>query len=91
MNAATLLHAQGVKFYRLFIYLLVTPNIASAIYRVTRLKPLKSVTIYAQAERNDRLGIRPNADQLEFAQRYIYGGNYRRETWTDYCKKRGIE
>ncbi len=29
-------------------------------------------------------------EQLEFQQRYIYGGCYRHETWTEYCRRKGI-
>lgn len=38
-------------------------------------------------ERNERLGIVPNKSQLEFAQRYIYSGKFRKETWSEYCKR----
>lgn len=55
-----------------------------------QLKKLRGITIYAQAERNERKGIIPNKLQLEFAQRYVYSGKYRKETWQEYCDKRGI-
>lgn len=29
--------------------------------------------------------------QLEFAQRYIYSGKYRNESWDDYCKRYGFK
>lgn len=86
-NTASLLMRFGVKPYRLFIYLLVTKDIDNAAYRVERLKKLKGITIYAQAERNDRKGIIPNKLQLEFAQRYIYSGKFRKETWEEYCRR----
>ena len=87
-NAAELLQRHGVKPYKLFIYLLVTPDLEDAAYRVERLKRLSGITIYAQAERNERLGIIPNKMQLEFAQRYVYSGKYRTETWQEYYEKR---
>lgn len=90
-NAVRLLVSHGVKPYRIFIYLLVTADIQNAVERVERLKKLGSVTIYAQAERNERLGIIPNKIQLEFTQRYIYSGKFRKETWETYCKRLGIE
>lgn len=90
-NAIKLLKKYGVKPYRVFIYLLVTSDIDNAVERVERLKKLGSLTIYAQAERNERLGIMPNKLQFEFAQRYIYSGIFRKETWDDYCAKRKIE
>lgn len=90
MNAAALLADRGVRPYRLFIYLLVTKDIQDAAYRVERLKQLKGITIFAQAEVNPRLGIMPNRTQQEFAKRYIFGGKYRKESWTEYCARRGF-
>lgn len=89
-NAAELLLKYGVKPYKLFIYLLVTADVDNAAYRVEQLKKLRGITIYAQAERNERKGIIPNKLQLEFAQRYVYSGKYRKETWQEYCNKRSI-
>jgi len=86
-NAAALLEERGVRPYRLFVYLLVTEDIENAAYRVEKLKELKNISLYAQAERNELQGIVPNAIQLEFAQRYIYGRSYRKETWSDYCER----
>jgi hypothetical protein len=83
-NAAALLKSCGIPPSKLFIYLLVTKDIDDAAHRVERLKRLGAVTIYAQAERNERLGIVPNRAQMDFAQRYIYGGLFRRETWAEY-------
>ena len=89
-NAAALLLERGVKYYRLFIYLLVTADIENAVYRVERLKRLKSISIYAQAEQNPALGTVPNKAQKEFARRYIYGNYYKKETWAQYCQKCGF-
>ncbi len=85
-----LLGKHGVKPYRIFIYLLVTQDLADAAYRVEMLKHYKAINLYAQAERNERLGVIPNKMQLEFCQRYIYGGCYRSETWEQYCKRKGL-
>ena len=85
-----LLGKHGVRPYKVFIYLLVTKDVGDAAERVEALKGYKGINLYAQAERNERLGIVPNALQLEFAQRYIYGGCYRSETWEKYCKKKGL-
>ena len=87
-NTIGLLERFGVKPYRIFIYLLVTSDIENASKRVEALKKHKGINIYAQAERNDRLGIKPNSIQLEFAQRYIYSGRYRKESWEDYCNRK---
>jgi hypothetical protein len=88
-NAAALLLERGIRPYRLFIYLLVTPDLENADYRVQRLKRL-GVSIYAQAERNDLKGIRPNTAQNEFCHRYIYGRGYKKETWPEYCKRKNL-
>ena len=85
-----LLGKYGVRPYRIFIYLLVTKDIQDAADRVEALKGYKAISLYAQAERNERLEIMPNAAQLEFQQRYIYGGCYRHETWAEYCSRKGI-
>ena len=82
-----LLGKYRVKPYRLFIYLLVTADIEDAVKRVEALKRLGNITIYAQAERNERQGIMPNKMQLEFAQRYVYSGRYRQESWAQYLER----
>ena len=63
----------------------------SEIKKIEKLKQLKGISIYAQAERNERKGIIPDERQLEFSQRYIYGGKYRSETWQEYCRKHKIK
>ena len=90
MNAAALLERRGVKPYRLFVYLLVTKDIDNAAYRVDRLKQLKGISLYAQAERNNAKGIVPNTAQKTFSQKYIYGRCYLKETWPEYCKRHGL-
>jgi len=91
LNAAALLEAKGVRPYRLFIYLLVTADIENAIYRVDRLKQLPGISLYAQAERNELQGIVPNAAQLEFCHRYIYGRCYKKESWPEYCHRHNLK
>ena len=86
-----LLQKYGVKPYRVFIYLLVTKDVRDAAGRVEALKKYKGINLYAQPERNERLGVIPNKMQLEFAQRYIYGGCYRTETWEEYCKRKKLK
>lgn len=89
-NAIELLKSKGVKPYRIFIYILVTADVQDAADRVESLKIYRSINLYAQAERNDRMGIQPNVAQLEVQQRYMYGGCYRTETWHEYCQRRGF-
>lgn len=84
LNACQLLLKKGIKPYKLFIYLLVTKDLEDAEKRVESLKRLQGITIYAQAERNELMGIRPNKEQLNFTQRYVYSGCWRSETWTQY-------
>lgn len=86
-----LLGKHGVKPYRIFIYLLVTKDIQDAAERVEALKGYKAINLYAQAERNERLEIIPNKAQLEFQQRYVYGGCFRSETWSEYCKRKEFQ
>lgn len=90
-KAIELLGKYGVRPYRIFIYLLVTDNLADAEYRVDRLKRYKGIDLYAQAERNERLGIRPGKGQLEFSQKYIWRKLYEKETWWQYCGRHGFE
>lgn len=90
-KVAELLEKRGVKPYRLFIYVLVTKDIEDAAYRVERLREIRNITLYAQAERNETKGVVPNRAQLEFAQRYVYGRSYKKETWREYCERRGTD
>ena len=83
-----LLGRHGVKPYKIFIYILVTKDIQDAADRVEALKEYTGINLYAQAERNERLGIMPNKMQLEFQQRYVYGGGYRKETWEEYLERK---
>lgn len=85
-----LLGKHGIRPYRIFVYILVTKNIRDAAERVDALKVYRGINLYAQAERNERLGIMPDAAQMEFQQRYVYGGCYRTETWESYCRRKGI-
>lgn len=87
-RVAYMLGERGIKPYRLFIYVLVRKDLDEADYRVQQLKKHKGIYLYAQAERNEGLGIRPNKAQLEFTNRYIYGNLYRKETWKEYLNKR---
>lgn len=86
-----LLGKYGVRPYRIFVYILVTKDLQDAADRVEALKGYKAISLYAQAERNERLGIIPNKMQLEFQQRYVYGGSYRTETWREYCERKGLQ
>lgn len=86
-RAAELLARHGKKPHNIFVYLLVTKNIANAAYRVDQLKRIKGIRIYAQPERNERKGIIPNAFQKEFAQRYVYGRCYLKESWAEYLQR----
>lgn len=91
-KAIRMLGELGVRPYNIFVYLLVTKDVDDAAYRVDRLKQLKGINIYAQAEINPRLGIVPNKDQKEFAQRYVYSGRYRKESWSEYlCRKTAVK
>lgn len=89
-RAIELLADHGIRPYRIFIYILVTKDIRDASERVEALKAYRGINLYAQAERNERLGIMPDALQMEFQQRYVYGECYRSETWEQYCRRKGF-
>ena len=77
-----------IPLSKVFIYVLVQKDLDDAEHRVKSLHNMcKSFNIYAQAERNEILEIRPNKLQLEFAQRYVYGRSYKKETWSEYVKR----
>lgn len=90
LHTCALLKERGIKPYRVFVYLLVTADLGSAARRVEALKGLRGINLYAQAERNESLGIRPNKAQLEFAHRYVYSGCFRRETWEEYIQRKEL-
>lgn len=80
-----------ISLSKVFIYVLVQEDLDNADRRVQDLNKLsKAFHLYAQAERNEFLGIRPSKLQLEFAQRYVYGRLYRKETWNEYKKRHGL-
>lgn len=74
------------NLHKSFEYILLV----DASERVEALKVYKAINLYAQAERNERLGIMPNNMQLEFQQRYVYSGRYRQENWLEYCTRKGL-
>lgn len=80
-----------ISHSKIFVYLLVQKDIDNAERRLRFLYNLSpKLNIYAQAERNSMLGVIPNKMQLEFAQRYVYGRCYKRETWNEYCLRKGF-
>ena len=89
-NAAELLGKYGIRPSKLFVYLLVTSDLDNAAYRVEQLKSLRGISIYAQAERNESMGITPNKLQREFANRYVYSGKFRTMPWKVYLKEKGL-
>lgn len=88
VRAAELLQSRGKRPYCLFICLLVTRDrdIADASRRVEALKRLRGINLYAQAERNEQMGVFPGKAQFDFA-RYVYSGLYRRETWDEFRRR----
>jgi hypothetical protein len=81
----------GVKSYRLFIYTIIKKDLEEAERRISELKKIKNISIYAQPEINAFKGIIPNKAQNEYAQRYIFGRSYLKETWKEYCKRTGFK
>ncbi len=87
LRVAELLRGFGVKPYRIFVYLLVTADVQNASQRVEAIKHLKGISIFAQAERNDSLGIMPNKEQRTFVNRYMFGRCYKKGTWQEYLER----
>lgn len=80
-----------IPLSKVFVYVLVQKDLKDADKRVQALHKMSpSFNLYAQAERNDLLGIKPNAMQLHFAQRYVYGRLYKRENWEAYKSRMGL-
>jgi len=87
---ARLFKNHGVGLSKVFIYILVRKDLDAADYRVQELNKIyKNFNLYAQAERNP--GIVPSRLQLDFAQKYVYKGLYKRETWRQYCRRLGLD
>jgi len=85
-----LFRKHGIALSRVFIYVLVRKDLEAADCRVQGLhKICKNFNLYAQAERNS--GIVPTKMQLEFAQKYVYKGLYKKETWGQYCRRLGLD
>lgn len=90
-KAAEMFDRHKIPKARVFIYLLVRSDLDEADRRVQRLNEIyRNFNLYAQPERNDSKGIVPNAAQLEFAQRYVYGRSYKKENWQEYCVRRNL-
>lgn len=88
----SLFRERGIPLSKVFIYLLIRKDLCEAERRVRHLYNLnKSFNLYAQAERNEAQGIAPDSLQMEFAQRYVYGRVYKKETWREYCEKRNFK
>lgn len=74
---------------KVFIYTLIRDDLKEADRRIQKLhKMCRSFNIYAQAERQK--DKQPTKLQLEFAQRYVYGRLYKRETWVEYTVRKGF-
>jgi hypothetical protein len=87
---AELFRKHGVSLSRVFVYILVQSDLEAADRRVQGLHRIyKNFNLYAQAERNE--GVVPTKLQLEFAQRYVYGKSYKKETWQKYIERLGLK
>lgn len=86
-QAIELLNKRGIKSYKIFVYILVRHDVDDAAFRVEQLKRFKGITLYGMPERNSKLGIVPSKEQLRFAQKYLYSGTFRKETWYEYLER----
>jgi hypothetical protein len=89
-NTVKLLCERNFCTSRVFVYLLVSNDLENACEIVESLKKLGNITIYAQVERDFKGEKTATKSQKEFANRYIYGGKWRKETWKEYCFKRNL-
>ncbi|MCL2861021.1 MAG: radical SAM protein [Firmicutes bacterium] len=75
---------------KISIYLLVRRDTHDAEFRLRTLYNLnKNFHFYPQSERNN--GVEPSYAQKEFSERFTKGYSYRKESWQEYCIKRGFE
>lgn len=77
---------------KLFLYFIVRSNIAEAETRIEELKKIdKNLCVYSQAERDVTGKKQPSREMLEFAQRYVYGRRYKKETFTEYKQRLNLK
>ena len=86
-NAAALLKERGIPVSKMFVYFLVTKDIDDCLRRVDALRDVGPITLYAQAEQNPTQGIFPDRWQKVFAQKYIYGGQGRKQNFEEWQKE----
>lgn len=91
-RAVKLFDKYSIPKSKIFIYLLVRDDLDDAEERVRSLFTMnKNFNLYAQAERNEPLGIVPSKLQLEFTNRYIYSRCYKTETWYQYRERHNLK
>lgn len=83
-----LLTERGVAPSKLFIYCIITKDVKNDLERIYGLRGLGGITIYAQPEKNPTQGIMPEHWQNVMAQKYVYAGSWRKESWWDYIRER---
>lgn len=90
-KAMALFEKYKIPKSRIFIYTLIRKDLNEADERIRKLCSIyKNFNIFAQPERNEPKGIVPSKAQMNFAQRYIYGRCYKKESWTEYCTRHNI-
>lgn len=82
-----MLSHNGVKPSKIFIYCIIRKDKEEALNRIYSLRSCGNITIYAQAERNPAKGIYPERWQLVMAQKYCYGGSWRKIGWEEFVEK----
>lgn len=79
------LEKYGVKASKLFIYCIITKDMEDNLERIYSIRDIApTATIYAQPEKNPTLGIMPDHWQNVMAQKYVYGGVWRKMSWEEY-------
>lgn len=82
------LEKYGVKASKLFLYCIITKDKEDNLARIYAIRDIAPTsTIYAQPEKNPTLGIMPDHWQNIMAQKYVYGGMWRKMSWEEYLEK----
>lgn len=85
-KAAEFLEAREIPNSKLFIYCLITGDLADDLERIYAMRKLKSATLYGMPYKDQRKGIMPKHWQNVMAQKYIYSGQWRKIDWNEWVE-----
>lgn len=81
LHVGKMLTERGVAPSNLFVYCLITDDLADDLKRIYAMRELGCVTIYGMPYKDGRKGIMPKRWQNVMAQKYIYSGQWRTTDW----------